>query len=149
MTALIGTIQYMAPEMLTSASAGRVEYSSAVDVFSFGIILWQLVTCEQPYAATLATHNRFQLLQRIARDGLRPEVPAHAPPSLATLMGECWAEAEHERPPSSDLVRRLRLCYYTEFGTEWRLSRDASSLSPGSGPPQLGAGVVRRDSFPG
>ena len=83
MTALIGTIQYMAPEMLTSASAGRVEYSSAVDVFSFGIILWQLVTCEQPYAATLATHNRFQLLQRIARERLRPPVPAHAPPALA------------------------------------------------------------------
>ena len=119
MTALIGTIQYMAPEMLTSASAGRVEYSAAVDVFSFGIILWQLVTCEQPYAATLATLNRFQLLQRIARDGLRPEVPAFASGGLRSLMVECWAEAEHSRPPSADLVRRLRLLYFNEFGAEF------------------------------
>ena len=62
MTALIGTIQYMAPEMLTSGvGGGRVEYSAAVDVFSFGIVLWQLVTCAVPYAEALATHNRFQV----------------------------------------------------------------------------------------
>jgi serine/threonine protein kinase len=109
MTALVGTIQYMAPEMLTSASAGRVEYSAAVDVFSFGIVLWQLVTCEQPYAEALATHNRFQLLQRIAREGLRPDVPQYVGTGLRTLIIECWSEAEHARPPSMDLVRRLRL----------------------------------------
>ena len=104
MTALIGTIQYMAPEMLTSGvGGGRVEYSAAVDVFSFGIVLWQLVTCAVPYAEALATHNRFQLLQRIARDGLRPDVPADAPPDLAALMAACWAEAEHARPPSAEL----------------------------------------------
>ena len=150
MTALIGTIQYMAPEMLTSAAAGRVEYSAAVDVFSMGIILWQLVTCEQPYAAVLATHNRFQLLQRIARDGLRPDVPAHAPPNLASLMCECWAEAEHARPPSSDLVRRLRMVYYTEFGTEFvagRASNGGTAEFGAASSPVTGR-LSRRDSFP-
>ena len=160
MTALIGTIQYMAPEMLTSATAGRVEYTGAVDVFSFGVILWQLITCEQPYQATLATHNRFQLLQRIAREGLRPEVPAFASPGLQSLIVECWADAEHARPPSADLVRRLRLLYAAEFGAEWqqagarpsaaahRLSGGGSIASgAGVGGAALGPGLARRDSF--
>ena len=151
MTALIGTIQYMAPEMLTSAAAGRVEYSAAVDVFSLGVILWQLVTCEMPYAAILATHNRFQLLQRIARDGLRPELPSHAPPALVSLIEECWAEAEHARPPSSDLVRRLRMVYFNEFGTEFlagRLSGSAGTSAAVGGAAMPGGGVfARRDSF--
>ena len=126
MTALIGTIQYMAPEMLTSGvGGGRVEYSAAVDVFSYGIVLWQLLTCSQPYAATLATHNRFQLLQRIARDGLRPEIPLYVHEPLRRLMAECWAEAEVARPASGELVRRLRTLYRHEFGTEWRLPLEA------------------------
>lgn len=134
MTALIGTIQYMAPEMLTSASAGRVEYSSAVDVFSFGIVLWQLITCEQPYQATLATQNRFQLLQRIAREGLRPEVPPFVSDGLRNLILECWAEAEHARPPSAALVRRLRLLYADEFGAQWHqgMQRPAARVLSGS-----------------
>ena len=118
MTALIGTIQYMAPEMLTSAAHGTVQYSAAVDVFSFGIILWQLVTCAQPYAATLLTHNRFQLLHRIAREGLRPEIPSSTPPGLARLMAECWAESEGLRPASAVLLRRLRGLHLAQFGTE-------------------------------
>ena len=144
--------------MLTSAAAGRVEYSAAVDVFSMGVVLWQLATCEQPYAAILATHNRFQLLQRIARDGLRPEVPLHTPPALANLICECWAEAEHSRPPSSDLVRRLRMVYYNEFGTEFvagrhsnRVSGDAGGSAMGSavgGAAMPGGRLSRRDSFP-
>ena len=112
------------------------------------------------YAATLATHNRFQLLQRIARDGLRPEVPPFAPAPLATLMAECWAEAEHSRPPSGELVRRLRLFYYTEFGNEWHLS--TRSLWQENDPYEHGGfgqqstaavrglarGLARRESFP-
>ena len=149
MTALIGTIQYMAPEMLTSSSGagGRVEYSSAVDVYSLGIVLWQLTTCEVPYASSHARLNRFQLLQRIARDGLRPDVPPHAPRALASLMVDCWAEAEHSRPSSAEVVRRLRVLYYAEFGTEWRLSGSTGDGSPpeaGSGLPMLFSHRVRR-----
>jgi len=153
MTALIGTVQYMAPEMLNTATDERVEYSAAVDVFSFGIILWQLVTSTEPYSELVA--NRFQLLQRIARDGLRPEVPVWTPPPLASLMRDCWVEAEHLRPTSTDVVRRLRVLYHSEFGLDWRQS-DSASIS-GSGPltplPQLSGGqsgqqIAWRQSFP-
>ena len=68
-------------------------------------------------------------------------------------MEECWAEFEGERPPSADLVRRLRLLYYAEFGTEWRLSNGGSgALGDGGAAPPFApgaglAGVQRRDSF--
>ena len=97
MTALVGTIQYMAPEMLTAAAAGQSEYSAAVDIYSFAIILWQLLTCGSPFGRELEDYGRVGLLHRIAREGLRPEVPAWSPPALSALIRECWADAEHMR----------------------------------------------------
>lgn len=44
MTAKIGTFQWMAPEVITSES-----YSEKADVYSFGIILWEIATREPPY----------------------------------------------------------------------------------------------------
>ncbi|KAL1512405.1 hypothetical protein AB1Y20_005661 [Prymnesium parvum] len=129
MTALIGTIPYMAPEMLTTASSGRIEYSAAVDIFSFGVILWQLLTCAQPYAVALTRLNRFELLHQIAHEGLRPEVPETAMPSVAVLMCECWAGPEKDRPSSAEVVRRLRDVYHAQFGVAWRLSEGLSAGS--------------------
>lgn len=41
-----GTVQWTAPEVLNEEPT--VDYILA-DVYSFGIILWELLTCEQPY----------------------------------------------------------------------------------------------------
>ena len=43
MTAVVGTIQYMAPEMLAPPDDAQfARYGPPVDIFSFGIILWQV-----------------------------------------------------------------------------------------------------------
>ena len=101
-----GTPGYMAPEMLTAAGVGG-EFSAAVDVYAFSIILWQLLTSTTPYAAELEAGGRVGLLARIAREGLRPEVPPWSPAALSQLLTECWADAEHMRPTSLEVVRRL------------------------------------------
>jgi len=107
-TALVGTIQYMAPEMLMAAAAGQSEYSAAVDIYSYSIILWQLVTCGSPFEEELTNYGRVGLLHRIAREGLRPEIPeTEIPPQLASLIRECWSEAEHCRPTSEEIKLRL------------------------------------------
>ena len=116
MTAVVGTIQYIAPEMLNAGAAGQTEYSAAVDVYAFAIILWQLLTCGSPFGKELQDYGRVGLLQRIAREGLRPEVPAWAPQQLSALMRECWADAEHMRPTSSEVVCRLCQLLHAEFG---------------------------------
>jgi serine/threonine protein kinase len=107
MTAVVGTIQYMAPEMLQQDDLTTSNYGPAVDVFSFGIILWQLLTSARPYEAAGKPTNRFLLLHRIAREGLRPPMPPWAPPPLAALLGRCWSEAESARPTAAELVLDL------------------------------------------
>ena len=44
--------------MLTTASAGQVDYSSAVDVFSFGVVLWQVRPPSVWAAERVAAHAR-------------------------------------------------------------------------------------------
>lgn len=44
MTAKIGTYQWMAPEVITSH-----KYTEKADVFSFGVLLWELATRKPPY----------------------------------------------------------------------------------------------------
>jgi len=142
-TALVGTIQYMAPEMLTAAAAGQSEYSAAVDIYSFAIILWQLLTCGSPFERELEDYGRVGLLHRIAREGLRPEVPGWSPPQLSQLIKECWADAEHMRPTSTEVVRRLWQIHHTEFGAApSRLPSGASEQS------RLRVAPRRRESFP-
>jgi len=127
-SALVGTLQYMAPEMLAAAAVGQSEYSAAVDVYSFAIILWQLLTCGAPFSTELARFGRVGLLHRIAREGLRPEVPRWVPPPLQALVRECWADAEHMRPTSTEVVRRLWQVHHAEFGTLTRLTNECGNL---------------------
>ncbi|CAA2996861.1 flag-tagged kinase domain of mitogen-activated kinase kinase kinase [Olea europaea subsp. europaea] len=42
-----GTLPWMAPELLNGGSS---KVSEKVDVFSFGIVLWEILTGEEPYA---------------------------------------------------------------------------------------------------
>ena len=48
----VGTIQYMAPEMLNASGAGAGEHSAAVDIYAFAIILWQVPFRRPPSPST-------------------------------------------------------------------------------------------------
>lgn len=46
MTRGVGTVLWMAPELFV----GRTKYGPKVDVYSFGVILWELATRENPWS---------------------------------------------------------------------------------------------------
>eukprot|EP00250_Pteridium_aquilinum_P019241 c24360_g1_i1 orf=593-3931(+) len=96
-----GTLPWMAPELLNGSSS---LVSEKVDVFSFGIVLWELLTGEEPYA----TMHYGAIIGGIVTNTLRPLVPSWCDPDWKSLMEACWAADPAERPTFSEIASSLR-----------------------------------------
>ncbi|KAI4343174.1 hypothetical protein MLD38_027708 [Melastoma candidum] len=96
-----GTLPWMAPELL-NGSSNRV--SEKVDVFSFGIVLWEILTGEEPYA----NMHYGAIIGGIVNNTLRPPVPSFCDPEWKLLMEQCWAPDPVARPSFTEIARRLR-----------------------------------------
>jgi len=87
-----------APEIVN-----QEHYTQKADVFSFGIILWELLTRREPYTGITG----MQLAYKVAKEGLRPPVPAYCPEEYAQLMTLSWDADPEKRPNFTDLVHSL------------------------------------------
>jgi Tol biopolymer transport system component len=83
---IVGTVSYMSPEQ---ARGGRVDFRS--DQFSFGSILYEMLTGERPFARESA----IQTLLAITTE--EPPLPAHAPAPLRWLVQRCLAKDPNQR----------------------------------------------------
>ncbi|GLI71407.1 hypothetical protein VaNZ11_016534 [Volvox africanus] len=92
------TVTVMAPEVIM----GR--WLKASDVFSFGILLWQLVTGEMMPYGNATVH---QVLMGVAHGALKPEWPASAHPPLVRLGRACLATSPEKRPSFGAIVKIL------------------------------------------
>ncbi len=73
------------------------------DVYSFGIILWEILTRRTPYQGMIRASNHLKAIQDIA-NGMRPEIPAQCPPRYAQLMQACWNADPNKRPTFQEIV---------------------------------------------
>ncbi|XP_068660046.1 uncharacterized protein [Aristolochia californica] len=96
-----GTLPWMAPELLNGSSS-RV--SEKVDVFSFGIAMWEILTGEEPYADM----HCGAIIGGIVNNTLRPPIPERCDPGWRKLMAECWSPDPSARPSFSEITCRLR-----------------------------------------
>ncbi|KAK9167122.1 hypothetical protein Scep_002313 [Stephania cephalantha] len=91
MTAETGTYRWMAPEVIN-----HQPYDQKADVFSFAIVLWELITAK-------VDRN----IRSNADQGLRPELPENAHPKLLSLMQRCWEADPSNRPSFSEITFEL------------------------------------------
>lgn len=102
-----GTLPWMAPELLNGSSS---LVSEKVDVFSFGIVMWELLTGEEPYADL----HYGAIIGGIVSNTLRPPVPDNCDPEWRSLMERCWSAEPPERPIFTEIANELR-CMATKI----------------------------------
>lgn len=101
MTSNIGTPHWMAPEILFS----HQNYTSKVDVYAYGILLWELVTCQIPYCGIPTKVIMFEVRDR----DIRPSLPSsdQVNPKIRDLITQCWDRNPDNRPTFDEIVRRF------------------------------------------
>jgi serine/threonine-protein kinase len=99
-----GTPEYMAPE--TIAASARPDTGPLVDLYSLGVIAWQLLAGKLPFTGTSVP----ELLERHLHGPVPPlaEARPEVPPELADVVASLVHKDPLERPGSEDLLWRLR-----------------------------------------
>ena len=90
----------MAPELFN----GDGNYTKAVDVYSYSMVLVEIATQDVPYPNV----QSWNLTHNVVVEGKRPQIPNDCPPLYAELMSECWSADPEARPSFTDIVITLQ-----------------------------------------
>ncbi|XP_015903763.1 mitogen-activated protein kinase kinase kinase 20 isoform X2 [Parasteatoda tepidariorum] len=93
-----GTLPWMAPEVIQC-----LPVSESCDVWSYGVVLWELLTHEVPFKGI----EGFQVAWAVVEKEERLTIPKCCPPRFAELMTACWRTDPKERPSFSEILKVL------------------------------------------
>jgi len=113
LTKLKGSFSYTAPELYY-----KHVYTAKSDVYSVGIILWELVyriingVHQNPFEEyEVYLQHSIQIIHQVATKNLRPTIPEKTPESLSNLINECWSDPGY-RPTSPRMIEKLNFIQY-------------------------------------
>jgi len=119
----VGTPMWMAPEIIM----GR-KYTEKADVYAFGIILWEILTRQEPYE----DKEPMQIVVEVVNQNLRPHIPKELEDNpLVPLMRDCWATEPTSRPSFRVISERIDAIARALPG--WKYE----SIESGGGPVEL------------
>lgn len=102
-SAATGTPLFMAPELLNGSSTN----TAASDMYSFGMILYEVFSRKDPYEEE---EDLMEVLKQIVDPKIhkRPPAPKDCPAQIASLMQDCLVAAQEERPSFVEVDTRLK-----------------------------------------
>ncbi|XP_015745389.2 mitogen-activated protein kinase kinase kinase 11, partial [Python bivittatus] len=93
-----GTYAWMAPEVIKNST-----FSRGSDIWSYGVLLWELLTGEVPYRGI----DGLAVAYGVAVNKLTLPIPSTCPEPFARLMTECWQQDPHARPSFASILAQL------------------------------------------
>lgn len=96
----VGPVRWMAPEALTARM-----YSAATDLYSFGVLLWELFTDGKTPFGTLSV---VEVIMFVSRQGGRPDLDAVSYAPIIPILKSLWMTDPNQRPTIADLRTQLR-----------------------------------------
>eukprot|EP00005_Dracoamoeba_jomungandri_P000836 CAMPEP_0174250500 /NCGR_PEP_ID=MMETSP0439-20130205/654_1 /TAXON_ID=0 /ORGANISM="Stereomyxa ramosa, Strain Chinc5" /LENGTH=568 /DNA_ID=CAMNT_0015330591 /DNA_START=89 /DNA_END=1795 /DNA_ORIENTATION=+ len=94
-----GTPLTMAPEVMMNKP-----FHQKADVYSFGVCLWQIVMCKQPYSG----YDQYDdFVKAVCEDNIRPPVKKITLAPLRELIEKCWHPNPSRRPSFSRINKKL------------------------------------------
>eukprot|EP01132_Coremiostelium_polycephalum_P005519 gene5519-6877_t len=97
MTAAMGSLAWMAPESFRGE-----KYTEKVDVYSYAIILWELMTCKDPYGSMEPLKMAFLA----AMEDYRPSLQ-NIPEPWSLLISKCWKPRPQDRPTFEEILQLI------------------------------------------
>ncbi|CAL5023104.1 unnamed protein product [Urochloa decumbens] len=94
-----GTPEWMAPEVLRNEPSNE-----KCDVYSFGVILWELATMRVPWSGL----NPMQVVGAVGFQNRRLDIPREVDPQVASIISSCWDNDPSKRPSFSQLLSPLK-----------------------------------------
>ncbi|XP_048136070.1 probable serine/threonine-protein kinase SIS8 isoform X2 [Rhodamnia argentea] len=94
-----GTAEWMAPEVLRNEPSDE-----KCDVYSFGVILWELSTLQQPWGGM----NPMQVVGAVGFQHRRLEIPDDMDPTIADIIKKCWQTDPKLRPTFAEIMAALK-----------------------------------------
>ena len=96
-TGLTGTCRWMAPEF----NDKKRRINQRCDVFSYGMILFEIFAHQIPFSNIKDAPNVLPLIKKGDRPSIAPQVPTH----IKDLTEFCWKHNPHDRPTSGKILQ--------------------------------------------
>ena len=95
-----GTVAWMAPEVIRNEPCNE-----KVDIWSYGVLLWELLTCEVPYRNV----DSSAIIWGVGSNSLQLPIPRTCPDGYKLLMKQCWSAKPRNRPSFKHILMHLEI----------------------------------------
>ena len=86
----------------------KFEYSAKSDVFAFGVLLYEIYSCSEPWPELTNVEAAGNVLHGDRMDLTHLEKSSRVPSEIIELMNRCWEATASKRPRMRDIRKELR-----------------------------------------